>query len=87
MPKGAHAGLLSGLPVRSSPTRSVVAPGRVTISGDGTSDSARRSAQTAQNRGALQSHTVCGVGSARASAHGGSRSEAHETELTRNING
>ena len=62
MPKGAHAGLLSGLPVRSSPTRSVVAPGRVTISGDGTSDSARRSAQTAQNRGAVVSHTVCGVG-------------------------
>ena len=62
MPKGAHAGLLSGLPVRSSPTRSVVALGRVTISGDGTSDSARRSAQTAQNRGAVVSHTVCGVG-------------------------
>ena len=62
MPKGAHAGLLSGLPVRSSPTRSVVALGRVRLSGAMTSDSARRSAQTAQNRGAVVSHTLRRVG-------------------------
>ena len=62
MPKVRIPTWWSGLAVRSSATRSGVAPGRVTILEGGTTNSARRSAQTARKCVAELLDTVCGAG-------------------------